>query len=44
MVVEPESEFEEGRRHRRAVRMAILLGIVSLIFYVGFYLVGAWVR
>jgi hypothetical protein len=44
MTAEPEPGSDERRRRRRAVRMAILLGIVSLIFYVGFYVVGAWVR
>jgi uncharacterized membrane protein (DUF485 family) len=42
--LDPGSRSDEARRRRRSVRLAVLLGIVSLIFYVGFYLVGAWVR
>lgn len=43
-VSEPEQIPPESRRHRAAVRTAIIAALVAMGFYVGFFLFMHWAR
>ncbi|MHB1543933.1 MAG: hypothetical protein ACYCS1_02875 [Gammaproteobacteria bacterium] len=33
---------DDRARHKRAVRMAIVLGVLAVVIYLGFYGIRAW--